>query len=567
MKTFPNLPSSLLSLAAFAFLQGFGRAQSVIDIEYGSSGVELGSHIVDVGDFDADGYPDRLLSSPALGAALLYSGAPFAPQPPDPWGNPPNINLTGLIDVFSGGVGFGTAAIGRVDLDGDGKCEVAVSEPGSGGTLTFFRGGNADVLRTVNSPSTSESFGRSLCWAGDLDADGVPEIAIGSVGGLPGQSVSGRIYFYSFAKNAMIRVIVETFASGVPDTFGNVVVDVGDLDADGFPEIAATLDRTNSADVDVVRIYSGATGAIVRDLVSPVGAHEFGRSVVGGGPVGPNGHHVVVIGAPHENSASGAVYRFDAETGTLLDRLAADGCLFFGTSLAVTEGPDETGAFTLIVGAPGGWFMSTYKGRAFVFDGATSKLLATLESDEMTDSFGRCVAALGNTYGDSRSEFAVGAPDYSGNVGRAFVYSGVSPCGAVKDLGGACFGSLGITPRLEIDGCPRANTPSTLEFSVTGGPHFPTYGLLFLGAFDGFLKLSPICSLKFAQIFGSPILLPIVPNGAPFPLSLGSGHFFASTTIPAMGYAYGFRAQMVLADAGTTFGFSATNGVEVTFSP
>jgi len=100
-----------------------------------------------------------------------------------------------------------------------------------------------------------------------------------------------------------------------------------------------------------------------------------------------------------------------------------------------------------------------------------------------------------------------------------------------------------------------------MRYSGNVGRAFVDFGV------NGSLKQRPICALWLPQIFGSPIILPIVPNVAPFPLSLGSGHFFASATLPATGYAYGFRAPMVLADAHTTFGFSATNGVAVTFSP
>lgn len=565
MNSSPSHSTFLGAVTAIGLLAALGRAQVELDVEYGDADSRLGSRIANVGDYDSDGYPDRLFGCPELGHAFLYSGAP------DPYfggipelGIPP-LELSGLIAKLEGGPGFGTAAVGGFDLDLDGKPDFAISQSGAGGNVTFFRGGDGSVLRVVYSPSTVESFGRALCMAGDLDGDGVPEVAIGSTGGWAGESVLGRIYFYSYAKDDFVRILKTSETAYGPGTFGDIVVNVGDVDDDGIPEIASTI--RSSAGTNVVPIYAGSTGAVVRQFVSPVAGNEFGSSLVGVGPIGPQGHEVIAIGAPYDDSYAGAVYCHDAVTGALLHRLTGSGSRFFGRSLAATEDPNAPGAHTLLVGAPGGWYLTQYPGRVFVFDGPTSILLAVLQSTDSTDGFGSSIAALGNTHGDSRSEFAVGAPEFDSDAGRAFVYSGVTPCGSVKDLGGACIGSFGITPRLEISGCPRATTSTTLEFEVAGGPHYSTYGLLFLGAFDGSLKLSSTCALKFGQIFGSPVLLPIVPNGAPFPMSIGSGKFSATATIPATGYAFGFRTQMVIADSTSPFGFSATNGVEIAFSP
>lgn len=523
------------------------RAQSFVERLTGSLESEFGASVAAAGDFDGDGTRDLLVGAPEDGEAIVFSGTDHLPL----WSS-------------SGGVHFGRAVLGDVDLDGDGRSEVVVSRPVESGSIRIFGGPHGSLLRHVPAPVKSLKFGHSLCHGEDIDGDGTPELVIGAPQKYPTSPESGQVYYYSYAKDEILRVLV--LLDSDKWGLGTAVADVGDVDDDGMIDLAVSYRFDNNVGGGV-RIYSGKNGVVLNDIVGPEDATGFGASIVGLGPIAPGGNAMIAVGAPLENSESGAVYRYDALTGTLVDRFVGSLHSEFGAALAASERPGEPGSHVLFVGAPARKWSTPVFGRVAIFDGVKGTLLHEITSPDHSDAFGASIASLGDILGDEEPEFAVGAPRWLGWSGAVHVHEGVTPCGAAKSLGGGYFGSFGITPSLTIDGCLRASAPTNLEFEIAGGPHFATVGFLFLGAFDGTLKLNPYCSLQFAQIFGSPIALPITPGSAPFPMSIGTGKFSATATLPETGYSYSFRAQMVIADTGSPFGFSTTNGVELTFEP
>lgn len=543
-KRFLTVPGSCALAALFA---ADARSQTIVERITGPYESELGSCVAAAGDFDGDGVGDLLIGAPGDGEISVHSGA----------------TLDSLWSA-NGGYQFGAAVLGDVDLDGDGRSEVIGSRPIVKGVVRIYGGAHGTVLRYLAAPQEDEKFGASLCHGGDVDGDGTPEIVIGAPATYSAGASKGRIYYYSYAKDAIVRVLV--LVDAAEWGLGTAVANVGDVDGDGKTDLAATY-RTLAGTGAGVRIYSGMTGIALRDLLAPEGASEFGASLAGLGPLSPGGHQRIAIGAPGEDLGTGAVYRYDAVTGEWIDRFVGLPMSEFGHALAASTPLSAGGSRVLVVGAPATKPGPSSPGRAFVYDDATGMLLHSLQSDAAGDAYGKSVAVLTDLVGDLAPEFAIGAPRWNGWSGAVYLHEGVTPCGAAKNLSGGCVGSFGIQPKLSLDGCLRASAETMLDLEISDGPHFPTFGLLFLGAFDGSLKLSPSCALQFAQIFGSPLLLPITPNGAQFPLSLGSGMFTATATLPATGYAYSFRAQVVIADAGVLHGFSTTNGVELKFDP
>jgi len=160
-----------------------------------TSGDLLGYSVASAGDFNGDGFGDILLGAPTAnsgtGAAFLVQGAAISAQI---LGNVPLNTIPTAVKVvtFNGQtagdlVGFSLTAVG--DINGDGLNEIALGAPG-------FNTGYGAVYLIPGSRNLSGVFGLGTATGAALNANviTVPSGASGSVApAFLGASVSGRI--------------------------------------------------------------------------------------------------------------------------------------------------------------------------------------------------------------------------------------------------------------------------------------------------------------------------------------------------------------------------------------
>ena len=286
----------------------------------GPGDTELGASAAGIGDINADGVPEVLVGAPGdgpngpdAGSAVVYDGATGAPLA---WhlGN----------DAFDR---YGTSVAAAGDLDGDGHLDYLIGDRGHlGGTVQARSGFDFSVLKLLGGGPT---YGASVDGAGDVDADGFADLVIGAFGA---DSFRGEVTVRS-GKNFWLLQEYRGQVFG-QDHLGRSVAGVGDIDGDGFAEIAvgaAAIDGTG-----FVRVYSGQSGSAMFTVAGTQPSDEFGAVVAAAGDVDADGRPDVLVGAPNADSAlsgAGAQVTFELREAFGVNE-ATSAILLFGTGKA-----------------------------------------------------------------------------------------------------------------------------------------------------------------------------------------------------------------------------------------
>ncbi|MFI5192755.1 MAG: FG-GAP-like repeat-containing protein [Chitinophagales bacterium] len=208
---------------------------------------------VAAGDLDGDGKPDLAIANGGSNLITIYR----------------NTSTPGNISFDAGTaftVGSNPYSVAINDLDGDGKAELIVTTQGSSSALSVMENTSTPGTISFAQPINVATLGGSFIVAvGDLDGDGIPDLAAASSG---------------FNAVTVIRNMSSpgnlSFGSAQNFTTGNypVCVSIGDLDGDGKPDLI-TANRFSN-DVSALRNISSA-GSISFDthVDYPVDADPF----------------------------------------------------------------------------------------------------------------------------------------------------------------------------------------------------------------------------------------------------------------------------------------------------
>ncbi|MCA9773840.1 MAG: hypothetical protein KC466_15590, partial [Myxococcales bacterium] len=171
----------------------------------------------------------------------------------------------------------------------------------------YVCGGDGTILRTFEGVAALDLFGYAVGGAGDIDADGRPDVIVGSWGydGAAGGG-TGRAYWYSGATGALLRTFEGT---GTADFAGTAVAGLGDVDADGTADqVVGAPGFNGAAGLDTGRAYvlSGATGAVIETIDGDAAGAKFATTLAGTFEAGDGAPTAdFIVGAPDRDGAAG----------------------------------------------------------------------------------------------------------------------------------------------------------------------------------------------------------------------------------------------------------------------
>ena len=444
-----------------------------------ADGEKFGSAVASVGDLDGDGIGDLLVGAPVENGKP-GSGSVYVLF----------LNSAGTVKAsqrISSGIGggltlaagdyFGHSVASLGDLDGDGVTDLAVgaSKDDTGGyingavyVLSMNANGTVKSSQKIASGvgggpalATGDRFGSSLASLGDLDGDGIGDLAVGAISDDTGGNYRGAVHVLFLNSNGTVKGS-QKIASGVGggpllsdfDVFGISVASLGDLDGDGITELAvgAFFDDTSGTGRGAVHVLFLNSNGTVK------GSQKI-ASGVGGGPVLSDGDY------------------FGRSVASLGD-LDGDGV----TDLAVGAYRDDTGgsgrgALHVLFMNANGTVRTSQKIASSIGGGPT------LAND---DRFGSGVAAIGDLDGDGRIELAVGAEtDDTGGTNRGAVHvlfltgANTSPVFTSPDSVSVPENTTSVLTVTAID---TQSSPQTITYSIVGGPDQAKFSITSDGA-------------------------------------------------------------------------------------
>jgi ankyrin repeat protein/transglutaminase-like putative cysteine protease len=202
-------------------------------------------HTIEMADFNNDNYADVAIGAPGYnfwqGRAYIYYGGPDFDATAD--------------KVFDGERGT-TGAFGKVaagDMNNDGCADLLVSAlwfDSKRGRAYLFYGAPGRHMDTVcdltfDGENPNDEFGRPPPAVGDVDGDHCDDVIIGTRD-YPSGKEHGRAYLYYGAEGTSMDNICDlTFNHQTPNDEFATIVDIFDIDSDGFGDIIITARRSD----------------------------------------------------------------------------------------------------------------------------------------------------------------------------------------------------------------------------------------------------------------------------------------------------------------------------------
>jgi len=405
---------------------------TVDDTHDGTQGGSQFGHAIATGDINGDGLADLAVGLPNfdtgsqnVGRVELYYGTSGG------FDATPDAVLNG----GTAGARFGrSVAIGDFNRDGYGDLAVGAPEQTSnGGEAHVFYGGpgafNVTVDRVLSIAQTGAAYGDVVANVGDLNGDGIVELAVGAPMADIGATNVGVAYLYFGSSSGIAAAPTHELQGGAVELrLGWSIAAAGDVNGDGFGDLAVGA-RSGSVEPGSTRIwFGGATFDTVADqnLTSGATSARCSAGLAGAGDVNGDGFSDLIVGCPGEFGSvtnSGAIRFYRGSSSGLIDASptfisgTATGSEF-GQSVHGGADIDGDGFSDVLIGIPGisSGGQTTNGALQWIRGGTSGLVLASATTISVAENSARLgsSAVLADLNGDGFADIIGGAPGVAG---------------------------------------------------------------------------------------------------------------------------------------------------------
>jgi hypothetical protein len=242
-------------------------------------GDRFGNAVTSLGDLEGDGVADLAVGAPYDDTGGTDRGAVWILFMESDGRVDTQQQIADHAGGFDGklddGDRFGSAVASIGDLNGDGVTDLAVGAPGDddGGTdrgavwiLFLDTEGKVRLYQKIadssggfnGALSDGDQFGSAVASIGDIDGDGIDDLAVGAPFANEGGTGRGEIWILFMDNDGRVKS-QQKIAEGSGgfkgdlsdnDHFGNAIAGVGDLDGDGINDLAVGADQSDDGGTD-----------------------------------------------------------------------------------------------------------------------------------------------------------------------------------------------------------------------------------------------------------------------------------------------------------------------------
>lgn len=222
-----------------------GADGTLLNTFEGAPGETLGREIDGGVDLNGDGIPDFIAGAPSGG---LNYGTPGVIYAFSSQNKTPLYSFMTTSPDSTLGLGLGMALSFAGDLNNDGVSDIIAGVPGFKalfgeelypiGSVEIRSGIDGSVISVINAPVEMDfaggGFGKSVAGGGDVNGDGVPDIAIGSPSLVIDGVRSGAVFLYSGSDFLLIKKM----STEIDHEYFGVGLDLaGDYNQDGLADL------------------------------------------------------------------------------------------------------------------------------------------------------------------------------------------------------------------------------------------------------------------------------------------------------------------------------------------